>query len=75
MPFRTFYPGMYLKTFLHSVSVFISFHLIRIKSLDPLRAKNIFIRKEEDGPYLGFSYKSLISDPIRSSENTLNWQI
>ena len=36
------------------------------KGLDPLRAKKIFIRKAEDGPYLGFSYKRLISDPIRS---------
>ena len=45
-------------------SIYISFNiLIRIKSLDPLRAKNIFIRKTEDGPYQGFSYKSLISDP------------
>ena len=26
----------------------------RIKSLDPLRAKKIFIRKAEDGPYLDF---------------------
>ena len=39
---------------------------IRIKRLDPLRSKKIFIRKAEDGPYLGFGYKSLISDPIRS---------
>ena len=39
--------------------------LIRIKRLDPLRAKKIFIRKA-DGPYLGFRYKSLISDPFNS---------
>ena len=43
---------------------------IRIKSLDPLRAKKIFIRKPEDGPYLGFGYKSLISDPIRSGNRS-----
>ena len=30
------------------------------KSLDPLKAKNMFIRKAEDGPYLGFNYKSAI---------------
>ena len=41
---------------------------IRIKSLDPLRAKKIFIRKAEDGPLLGFGYKSLISDPVRSGK-------
>ena len=41
---------------------------IRMKSLDPLRAKKIFIRKAEDGPYLGLSYESLISDPIRSGK-------
>ena len=38
------------------------------KSLDPLRAKKIFIRKAEDVPYLGFSYKSLISDPKKSNK-------
>ena len=27
---------------------------VRIKSLDPFRAKKIFKRKAEDGPYLGF---------------------
>ena len=54
----------------------------RIKKLDPLRAKNIFTRKAEYGPYLGFSYKSLISEAIRygkkkPEENTctVNWQI
>ena len=30
---------------------------IRIKSLDLLRAKKIFIRKAEDGPDLGIGYK------------------
>ena len=40
------------------------------KSLDSLRAKNIFIRKAEDGQYLGFSYKSLFSDPIRSGKRS-----
>ena len=40
------------------------------KSLDPLRVKRIFIRKAEDGPYLDFSYKSLISDPIRSGKRS-----
>ena len=53
---------------------------MRIKSSDPFRAKKIFIRKAEVGPYLGFGYKSLISDPIRSGkmepeENTVNLQI
>ena len=43
---------------------------IRKKSLDPLRAKKIFIRKTEYGPHLGFSYKSLISDPIRSGKRS-----
>ena len=43
---------------------------IRIKSLDPLRAKKIFISKAEDGPYLGFSYKSLFSDTIRSGKRS-----
>ena len=42
--------------------------LVRIKSLDLLRGKKIFIRKVEDGTYLGFGYKSLISDPIRSGK-------
>ena len=27
-------------------------------NLDPLRAKKIFIKMAEDGPYLGFSYKN-----------------
>ena len=45
-------------------------YVIRIKSLDLLRAKKIFIRKAEDGPCLGFSYKSLISDPIRSGKRS-----
>ena len=54
--------------------------LIRIKSLDTLRAKKIFIRKAEDGPYLGFSYKTLISVPLRSGrrsqrKNIINLQI
>ena len=40
------------------------------KSLDHLRAKKIFIRKVEDGSYLGFGYKSLISDPIRSGKKS-----
>ena len=43
----------------------------------------IFIRNAEDRPYLGFSYKSLISDAIGSGKrnycnilgNTVNWQI
>ena len=35
---------------------------IIMKSLDLLRAKKIFIRKV--GPYRGFGYLSLISDPI-----------
>ena len=43
---------------------------IRIKRLDPLRAKKIFIRKAEDGPYIGFSYKYLISDLIRSGKRS-----
>ena len=43
---------------------------IKIKSLDPFRANNISIRKAEDGPYLGFSYKSLISDPIRPGKRS-----
>ena len=44
---------------------------IRIKnSLDLLRSKEIFIRKAEDGPYLGFSYKSLISDRIRPGKRS-----
>ena len=38
--------------------------------MDPLRAKKIFIRKTVDGPYLGFSYKNLISDPIRSGKRS-----
>ena len=42
----------------------------RIKSLDPLKAKKIFIRKAEDGPYLGFGYQSLISDPMRSGKRS-----
>ena len=46
------------------MTCFLALTPIRIKSLDPLRAKKIFIRKAEDGPYLGFGYKSLISDPI-----------
>ena len=29
---------------------------IRKKMLDPLRAKNTFIRKTADGPYRGFCY-------------------
>ena len=33
---------------------------IRIKSLDPLRAKKIFIGKAEDGPYLDIGYINLI---------------
>ena len=33
------------------------------KSLDPLRAKKTFIRKKV-GPYRGFGYSSLISDPF-----------
>ena len=37
---------------------------MKIRTLDPLRAKKIFMRKAEDVPYLGFGYKSLISDPI-----------
>ena len=41
-----------------------------IKSLDPLRAKKIFIRKAEDWPYLGFGYRSLISDPIKSGKRS-----
>ena len=45
-------------------------YIIRIKSLDPLRAKKIFMRKAEDGPYLGFGYKRLISDPIRSGKRS-----
>ena len=36
------------------------FGQLKIKSLYPLRAKKIFIRKAED---LGFDYKSLIGDP------------
>ena len=47
--------------FLHSILM-----LNRKKSLDTLRAKKIFIRKVKDGPYLGLSYKSLITDRIRS---------
>ena len=39
-----------------------------IKRLDHLKAKIIFIRKAEDGPHLGFGYKSLISDPIKSGK-------
>ena len=35
-----------------------------------LRAKNIFIRKAEDEPCIGFSYKSLISDPIKSGKRS-----
>ena len=48
------------------------FYLIRrgTKRLDPLRAKKIFIRKAEDRPYLGFSYKRLINDPIRSGKRS-----
>ena len=38
-------------------------HLIMIKSLDPLRAKKN-IHKREVGPYRGFGYSSLISDPL-----------
>ena len=34
------------------------------------KSKEIFTRKTEDGPYLGFSYKSLISDPIRSGKRS-----
>ena len=38
------------------------------KSLDPLRAKNkIYIYKKEVGPYRGFGYSSLISDPLNPS--------
>ena len=48
----------------------IHFSLIRMKSLDPLRANKIFIRKAEDGPFLCFSYKSLISDPLRSDNRS-----
>ena len=49
------------------------------KKKDPLRAKKIFIR-EADRPYLGFGYKNIISDPIKSGkkepeENTMNLQI
>ena len=33
--------------------------LIRIKSLNPLRATKIFIRKAENWSYLGLGYKSL----------------
>ena len=40
------------------------------KGLGPFGAKQIFIRKAEDGPYLGYRYKSLISDPIRSSKRS-----
>ena len=39
-----------------------------MKCLDPLRGKKLFIRKAEDGPCLGFGYKSLISDPLRSDK-------
>ena len=34
------------------------------------KSKKIFIRKAEDRPYLGFGYKSLISDPIRSGKRS-----
>ena len=37
------------------------------KSLDPLRANKIFIRKVENGPYLGLGYKRLISDPDQNN--------
>ena len=43
---------------------------VRIKCLDPLRAKKIYIRNAEDVPYLGFGYTSLISDPIRSGKRS-----
>ena len=40
------------------------------EKLDPLRTKKIVIRRIVDGPYLGFGYKSLISDPIRSGKRS-----
>ena len=46
-------------------------YCIRIKSLDPLRAKKTFIRKQEL-PYHGFDYKNLISDP-KKSDNCRVW--
>ena len=43
----------------------------RTKNLDHLRAKKIFIRKAEDVPYLGYSYKSLISDWLKEPEENI----
>ena len=51
-------------------SIQCSMFRIKIKDLDPLRAKKIFIRQAEDGPYLGFGYKSSISDPLRSGKRS-----
>ena len=35
-----------------------------------LKAKKIVKRRAEDGPYLGFNYKSLISDSLRSGKRS-----
>ena len=40
------------------------------KSVNPLKAKKFLIRKTDDVPYVGFSYESLISDPIGSGKGS-----
>ena len=49
------------------------------KKFRSFKSKEIIHKKAEDGPKLGFGYKSLISDPIKSGKkpekNTVKCQI